>query len=230
MTKPNLSALEEKIGVFDNKDLLVQALTHRSYVNENRSAKEHNERLEFLGDAVLELIITDYLYRAYPATTEGDLTLYRSALVNTQNLSQVANEIEVNGHLLLSRGEAKDTGRARDHILANTIEAIIGALYMDGGFEKAKKFVDKYIAPKIKKVIENGTWMDAKSKFQEKAQEVMGITPSYQTIKEEGPDHAKTFTVAVYVGEKMIAEGGGKSKQDAEQVAARNGLEKEGWL
>ena len=220
---------------FTNKALLRQAFTHRSYINENRGLKEnskggHNERLEFLGDAVLELVVTHYLYNLYPNKTEGDLTSIRSALVNAETCSSVAKEIQVNDFLLLSRGEAKDTGRARQYILANALEAVIGAIYLDQGYEKAKEFIYKYITtPLTEKVVREGLWVDAKSRFQEKAQEVEGITPSYKTLKEVGPDHDKKFTVGVFLNSTMIAEGEGESKQDAEQMAAQNALKEKEW-
>ena len=220
---------------FTNKALLRQAFTHRSYINENRGLKEnskggHNERLEFLGDAVLELVVTHYLYNLYPNKTEGDLTSIRSALVNAETCSSVAKKIQVNDFLLLSRGEAKDTGRARQYILANALEAVIGAIYLDQGYEKAKNFIYKYITtPLTEKVVREGLWVDAKSRFQEKAQEVEGITPSYKTLKEQGPDHDKKFTVGVFLNARQIAEGVGKSKQDAEQMAAQNALKQKEW-
>jgi ribonuclease-3 len=227
----DLSEFEKKIDVdFEDKAILKQAFTHRSYLNENRNLKSgHNERLEFLGDAVLELCITHFLYTEYPEKNEGDLTSIRSALVNATTCAQVAQNLEVNDFLLLSRGEAKDTGRARSYILANALEAIIGAIYVDRGYEKAREFILKYITPMTEQIVKEGLWIDAKSKFQEKAQDIAGITPSYKTIKETGPDHDKKFTVGVYIGDQMIAEGEGDSKQDAEQAAARKGLKEKGW-
>jgi ribonuclease-3 len=227
----NLNEFEKIIGfTFKDKALLKQAFTHRSYLNENRSLTlSHNERLEFLGDAVLELSVTRYLYDQFPTKPEGDLTALRSALVNAITLSEVATNIQVNDFLLLSKGEAKDTGRARQYILANTFEAIIGAIYMDQGFEMADEFISKFVLTLTDEIIRNGTWIDAKSSFQEKAQERAGITPSYKKLKDTGPDHDKHFTVGVYLDEVLIAEGTGKSKQDAEQEAARKGLEKKGW-
>lgn len=227
----NLNEFEKIIGfTFKDKALLKQAFTHRSYLNENRSLTlSHNERLEFLGDAVLELSVTRYLYDQFPTKPEGDLTALRSALVNAITLSEVATNIQVNDFLLLSKGEAKDTGRARQYILANTFEAIIGAIYMDQGFEMANEFISKFVLTLTDEIIRNGTWIDAKSSFQEKAQERAGITPSYKKLKDTGPDHDKHFTVGVYLDEVLIAEGTGKSKQDAEQEAARKGLEKKGW-
>jgi ribonuclease-3 len=226
-----LNKFEEIIGItFKDKNLLKQAFTHRSYLNENRNLTlSHNERLEFLGDAVLELSVTKYLYDQFPTKPEGDLTALRSALVNAITLSEVATNIQVNDFLLLSKGEAKDTGRARQYILANTFEAIIGAIYIDQGFEMANEFISKFVLTLTDEIVRTGTWIDAKSSFQEKAQERAGITPSYKKLKDTGPDHDKHFTVGVYLDEVLIAEGTGKSKQDAEQEAARKGLEKKGW-
>jgi ribonuclease-3 len=227
----DFSKFEETAGVtFINKALLKQAFIHRSYINENRaSGLEHNERLEFLGDAVLELVITDYLYKRFPTMNEGELTSLRSALVNADTCSLVAQKLGANDFLLLSRGESKDMGRARQYILANTLESIIGAIYMDQGYEVAQKFILNHITPLTEDIIEKGTWIDAKSLFQEKAQEFEGITPQYKTIKETGPDHDKHFTVGVYLGKDEIGEGEGKSKQDAEQEAARDALTKKEW-
>lgn len=227
-----LSGKEKLIGVtFNDKQLLVQAFTHRSYINENRSLKlSHNERLEFLGDAVLELVTTEFLYQKYPTKTEGDLTAIRAALVNTVTLAEVGTELRFNDELLLSRGEAKDMGRARQAILANTFEAIVGALYLDQGYDVARAFIAKNLLPRTEVIVAEGLWVDAKSKFQEKAQEHMSQTPSYDTVAEEGPDHDKQFMVGVFVGNEKIATGTGKSKQDAEQAAARAALKKKGWL
>ena len=228
---PDFSKFEKKIGIiFKNKDLLKQAFTHRSYLNEHRDSEfVHNERLEFLGDAVLELIVTEHLYEKYPDSTEGELTAYRSALVNAITMAEAASKIEMNEYLLLSKGEAKDIGRARQIILANTIEALIGAIFIDQGYEVAKYFISRNIFNLIKKIIEDKTWLDAKSKFQEQAQDYEGITPQYKTLKEEGPDHDKQFTVGVFLNNNKIAEGAGKSKQEAEQVAADNALKMKGW-
>ena len=228
----NLVEFEKSAGLsFKNKLLLQQAFTHRSYINENRPLRlSHNERLEFLGDAVLELVITKYLFDNFPAKNEGEMTSYRSALVNANTLSEVAEEIGMNDYLLLSRGEAKDTGRARQYILANTYEALIGAIYVDRGYEAAETFIGGTLYSRVDKVAKDGGWMDAKSKFQEKAQEISGFTPMYKTVREEGPDHDKMFTVAVFVGNEEVAEGNGRSKQDAEQAAAAAGLHKKKWL
>lgn len=224
-------AAAQKLGLtFKNLDILLEALTHRSYLNEHREAMQnHNERLEFLGDAVLELSATRFLFDKYPNKPEGDLTAYRAALVNTISLAEVASALGVNDFLLLSKGEARDTGRARGVILANAFEAIVGALYLDQGYDAAEAFLTKNLFPKIDDVIEKGAWQDGKSRFQELAQEKKGITPSYKTLSEEGPDHARTFTVGVYLGSDEVAQGTGKSKQDAEQSAAQNALTKTGW-
>jgi ribonuclease-3 len=217
--------------VFVDKHLLRTAFTHRSYINENKGTLlEHNERLEFLGDAVLELIVTDFLYRKYPDRTEGDLTSYRSALVNAVTLSSVAAGIRMNDFLLLSKGEAKDVGRARQYILANTFEAVVGAIYLDSGYDAAKTFIAKNLFHLVDEIVERRLWQDPKSHFQEKAQEKVGITPSYKTLREEGPDHNRIFTIGLYLGEKLVTEGRGKSKQEAEQEAARLGLEVKDWI
>jgi len=227
----NFEKFEEKAGVtFKDKNLLKQAFTHRSYINENRDSKlEHNERLEFLGDAVLELVITDYLYKRLKDSNEGELTSLRSALVNADTCSLVAQSLGANNFLLLSKGETKDTGRARQYILANTLEAIIGALYIDQGYDVAKNFILTHVAPLTEDILKGGAWIDAKSLFQEKAQEYAGLTPTYKTVRESGPDHDKHFTVSVSVGDKVYGEGEGKSKQDAEQEAARTALNAKGW-
>ncbi len=215
---------------FKDINLFIEALTHRSYLNENKNATgRHNERLEFLGDAVLELAATDFLYKKFPDKPEGELTAYRAALVNTQSLSASAQELGINDMLLLSKGEAKDTGRARQIILANAFEAIIGALYLDGGYEEAARFIARTLYPKIDDIVAERSWQDAKSLFQEKAQERRSITPSYTTLSEEGPDHDKHFTVGVFLNEELVAQGEGSSKREAEQEAARAALEKTGW-
>ncbi len=224
------SLFEQKIGhTFADASLLTTALTHRSFINESRKKGQHNERLEFLGDAVLELITTEFLFARYPQKNEGDLTSYRAGLVNTSTLSTVALDIGVNDFLLLSRGEAKDTGRARQYILANAFEAIVGALFLDGGYETARAFVSKFLLPLTDDIVGKHLWRDAKSRLQEVAQDKVGITPSYKTVREEGPDHDREFTVAVYLGETQVADGMGKSKQEAEQSAASAALEKKHW-
>ncbi|OGI72632.1 ribonuclease III [Candidatus Nomurabacteria bacterium RIFCSPHIGHO2_02_FULL_38_15] len=232
MTTINFSIFEKQIGVnFKDKNLLTQAFTHRSYVNENAKLPHgHNERLEFLGDAVLELIVTDYLYDNYQSQNEGELTAYRSALVNAVIISDVAVEIGMNDFLLLSKGESKDIGKARTYILANTYEAFLGALYLDQGYDIARDFVLKTLVPKIVKIIKKKLYRDGKSLIQEKAQEVVGITPSYKVVSAIGPDHDKQFVIALYLGNELVAEGKGKSKQEAEQSAAREALEVKNWL
>lgn len=227
----NFEVFETSTNItFANKDLLKQAFTHRSYLNEHRgTGMEHNERLEFLGDAVLELVVTHFLYKKFPQKNEGDLTAYRSALVNTNTLSDAATKLGMNAFLLLSKGEAKDTGRARQFILANTFESFIGALYLDQGYDAAEKFIATNIFPLIEDIVAKKTFIDSKSKFQEAAQEHTGITPAYKLVKEFGPDHNKVFTVGVYVGDDEIAQGEGLSKQEAEQKAAEKALEKKGW-
>ncbi len=231
MKEKDFSEFEEGLRIkFNDQDILKQAFTHRSFLNEHKSLKgKHNERLEFLGDAVLELVITRYLFDEYPDKNEGDLTSIRSALVNAQTCAEVAKKININDYLLLSRGEAKDVGRARQYILANALEAIIGAIYIDLGYEKARDFILEHIAPMTEQIVKKELWVDAKSKFQEKAQDIEGVTPSYKTMKEVGPDHDKKFTVGVFIGNEMVAEGEGDSKQDAEQSAARHALKEKGW-
>lgn len=225
-----LFELEKRISTkFKNKALLVQALTHRSYLNEHPELSlEHNERLEFLGDAVLELVVTEYLYQNYDKP-EGELTNWRAALVNSKMLASVAKDLNLNGCLLLSRGEAKDEGRAREYILANACEAIIGAVYLDQGYKGAQKFIVKHILSRLPQVLREEKYKDPKSKFQEKAQEVAGITPSYHVLDEWGPDHMKRFRVGVYLGEEKIAEGESYSKQTAQEEAANRALKAKGW-
>ncbi|MBY0111094.1 ribonuclease III [Patescibacteria group bacterium] len=220
----------EKLGLpFRDLALLEEALTHRSYLNENRSSKAHNERLEFLGDAVLELATTRFLFDKFPKKPEGELTAYRAALVNTYSIAAVAQELGVNDMLLLSKGEKRDTGRARQIILANAFEAIVGAVYLDQGYDAAEVFLAKHLYPKLESVLEERSYQDAKSRFQELAQEHDGVTPKYKTLEETGPDHDRQFTVGVFIGDEEIAQGEGKSKQEAEQDAAKKGLEKKKW-
>jgi ribonuclease-3 len=209
-----------------NLDLFISALTHRSYLNENRSFHlPHNERLEFLGDAVLELVATEYLYTHYQLP-EGELTNYRSALVNYKMLSEIAGRLKFEDYLLMSKGEAKDTGRARQVILANAIEAIIGALYLDHGYETCKEFIARDIMVELPKIIDQGAYVDPKSKLQELVQEKRGITPTYGVISETGPDHDKTFVVAALIHTTELGRGEGPSKQEAEIAAAANALKK----
>lgn len=221
----------EKIGVkFKDENLLKQAFTHRSYLNENPDwTVSHNERLEFLGDAVLELATSDFLFKKFPEKPEGELTSFRAALVNADSLAEAAEDLDINNYLLLSRGEAKDTGRGRLYILSNTYEAIIGAIYLDQGYKSAEEFIKKTLLPKIEEVLEKGLYRDPKSMFQEKSQEVVEITPVYKVLEEWGPDHDKQFRVGVYLGDELVAEGEGPSKQLAEQEAARMGLKIKKW-
>ncbi len=227
----DLKIFEEKIGFhFNDAALLRQAFTHRSYVNEHRGeVPGHNERLEFLGDAVLELISTHFLYEKYPDQTEGDLTAYRASLVNAVTCAEVANEIGMNDYLLLSRGESKDSGRARSILLANAFEALVGAIYLDQGYDAARSFITQFLLPKIDEIVRQRLWQDSKSALQEKVQEVDSVTPSYEVLKETGPDHDKHFVVGVYAKKEQLAQGEGQSKQEAEQDAARAALEKKGW-
>ncbi|MBI2574109.1 MAG: ribonuclease III [Candidatus Wildermuthbacteria bacterium] len=227
----DFSQLEKKLKIaFKNKDLLTHAFTHRSYLNENPDFHlTHNERLEFLGDAVLELAVTEYLFEQYPSRPEGELTAWRAALVNAKMLSAVAKELDFNDFLLLSKGESKETGKARDYILANAMEAFIGSLYLDQGMGAADKFIGKHILVKLPEVLETKTFQDSKSKFQEIAQEKTSITPSYTVLKEWGPDHEKHFQIGVFLNQELVAEGEGTSKQEAEETAARNALEKKRW-
>jgi len=224
-------SFEKKIGTeFKNKKLLVNAFVHRSFLNENASLGiPHNERLEFLGDAVLELVITDYLYKKYPNNTEGELTAYRSALVNAVTLSETAQENGMDEYMLLSRGESKDKGKARQYILANAFEAVIGAIYLDQGYIGAEKFISRTLYDKIEDIVSKKLWRDPKSLVQEKAQEVYGVTPSYEVISESGPDHDRKFVIGIFFDKEKIAEGRGKSKQEAETQSAKNALEIKNW-
>jgi len=227
----NINDFASKIGItFNNSSLLHTAFTHRSYVNEHRGEIiEHNERLEFLGDAVLELAVTRFLFDKYGNKTEGDLTAYRAALVNTNTISEAGEKLGMNDCLFLSRGESRDTGRARQYILADVFEAVIGAIYLDQGYDKACDFIAKNIFPLVEEVVEKKLWQDSKSFFQEKAQEHVSITPSYTVLSEDGPDHDKQFTVGAYLDTEEVAKGKGRSKQEAEQEAALNALKTKGW-
>lgn len=228
----NFEDFEKKTKIFfKDKDLLRQAFVHRSYINENPSkGLTHNERLEFLGDAVLELIVTDFLYKKYPTYTEGELTSVRSALVNAVIISSIAEALGMNEYLLLSKGETKDKGKARQYILANTYEAYMGALYLDQGYESVNKFVAKTLLPKTEEIVNKKLWRDAKSLVQEKAQEFVNVTPAYKVLSEAGPDHDKHFTVGIYFGKNLVASGKGKSKQEAEQKAAEAALVARNWM
>lgn len=228
----DFSKLEHRLAcVFKDQDLLKQSLVHRSYLNENPGfALPHNERLEFLGDAVLELVVTEYLYQKYP-NPEGELTNWRAALVNAVMLSGIAADLGLEDYLYLSRGEAKDVGtKARQYILANAIEAVIGAIYLDQGMVEAGKFIHREVLSKLPGVLANKSYLDPKSRFQEIAQDKAGVTPHYLVLDEQGPDHAKEFRVGLYVGEELVAEGTGSSKQEAQVAAAEAGLKAKNWL
>lgn len=227
-----IGKLQKNLGLkFKNESLLRQALIHRSYLNEHPECKlGHNERLEFLGDAVLEIIVTEHLYLNFSDTPEGDLTNWRASLVNAKMLYAVALDLGIEDSLYLSKGEAKDKNKkSRHYILANAIEAIIGAIYLDQGISAAKKFVSTKIIIHLEKILKERLYLDPKSRFQERAQEEKGITPHYEILKEEGPDHAKNFTVGLYLGDEMIISGKGSSKQEAQVQAAEKGLKKMNW-
>lgn len=228
----NFDALSKKLGVkFKDGNLLVQAFCHRSYLNENPDFElEHNERLEFLGDAVLELVVTEHLFKTYTDKPEGELTNWRAALVNTNILSETSKRLGFDDFLLLSKGEEKETGKSRRYILANVFEAFIGALYLDQGFRPCKKFIEEHLIKELADIIESRSFRDPKSAFQEEAQERAGVTPCYKVLKEWGPDHQKNFLVGVFLGEEQVAEGLGSSKQEAEEKAAKKALEIKNWL
>ncbi len=231
MADKDVSGLEETLGVkFTNPDFLTQALVHRSYLNEHPDFRlGHNERLEFLGDAVVELVVTEHLHNNYP-NPEGDLTNWRAALVNAVMLSGICKDLGVEDYLYLSRGESKDAGtKARQYILANAFEAIVGAIYLDKGYDAVKKFCTERVLVKLPYILEHRLYLDPKSRFQEAAQDTAGVTPSYKVLEEKGPDHNKWFKVGVYLGEEFVADGEGSSKQEAQVKAAENGIIKKGW-
>lgn len=230
MEANNLRELEKKIGIsFGNQNLLLEALTHRSYLNEKPDwPLDHNERLEFLGDAVLELAVTDYLFKHYKEP-EGVLTSWRAALVNSSMLAEISRKIELNDHVLLSHGERKDNGRARQYILANALESLIGAIYLDRGYKEAEGFIERTILSELPRIIEQKLYRDAKSLFQEEAQERLGVTPAYKVLEEWGPDHTKNFKVGAYLGNELAGVGFGLSKQEAQQKAAEDALHKKTW-
>jgi len=230
MTK-DFAKLEQRLGVtFSDKNLLTQSVVHRSYLNEHPDFHlGHNERLEFLGDAVLELVVTEYLYEHYP-NPEGELTNWRAALVNATMLARVAEEVKLEECLYLSRGEAKDTqSKARQYILANAFEALIGALYLDRGIDVVRGFIGEQILKRLPYILEHRLYMDPKSRFQEAAQEKVGVTPNYRVLDEVGPDHARIFTIGVYLGDELVATGAGSSKQEAQVEAAARALEIKSW-
>lgn len=227
----NFGGLEKKLNLrFKNKDLLIQAFVHRSFLNENPDFKlSNNERLEFLGDAILEQVVTEYLFRTYPQKAEGELTSWRAALVNSKILARIAQNVGFNDFLLLSQGELKEIGKARQYILADTFEAFIGSLYLDQGLNSCKDFIEKHLLKELPYIIKAGLFRDAKSHFQEEVQERVGVTPTYNVLKEWGPDHAKHFIVGVFLGKDLVAKGEGFSKQEAEEKAAKEGLKAKGW-
>ena len=222
-----LNEFQSRLGLnFKDLTLLERAFIHRSYLNEHpKLGLEHNERLEFLGDAVLELVVTDFLYRNYP-NPEGDLTNWRSALVKTESLAAVAEGLQIAQYFKLSRGEAKGNARSHALISANAVEAVIGAIYLDQGYESARQFITDHVISRLPEILETGTWLDPKSKFQETAQDQYGLTPNYRVMDESGPDHDKVFTIGVFVGDKLFGKGSGSSKQAAQQEAAAHALGK----
>ena len=227
----NLNKLEQELGLeFTDKDLLRLAFIHKSFINEHPDEVRCNERLEFLGDAVLELVVTDYLFHHYPDKPEGELTNWRSALVKGKNLAKVARQIGLGEYLLLSHGEDLSGGREKEYILANTTEALIGAIHLDKGYEVASAFIMKHIVAFLEEIIAQGLHIDSKSRVQELAQEHLNVTPNYQLISESGPDHDKNFVMGIYFKETLAGEGEGSSKQAAEQSAALKALQNQGWI
>jgi ribonuclease-3 len=229
--KKQLNLLENKIDIkFKNIDLLRNALVHRSYLNEHKDFSfDQNERLEFLGDAVLELVVTDYLYKNY-SEAEGVLTNWRSSLVNGERLASISEALGVYDFMYLSKGESQDSNKkARQYILANAFEAIVGAIYIDQGYKSAAKFINENLTIHLKKIIEEKTYIDAKSMFQERAQEKVGLTPHYRVLDESGPDHNKKFTIGVYLEKELIAKGEGYSKQEGQTAAADKALKVKKW-
>ncbi|MEK7145601.1 MAG: ribonuclease III [Patescibacteria group bacterium] len=226
----NLSELESSIGLkFKDQHILEVAFIHKSYVNETPGVHEDNERLEFLGDAVLELAVTDYLFRNYPDKPEGELTNWRSALVKGKNLAQVASALQLGDYLKLSNGEEMSGGRTKSYILANTMESLIGAIYMDKGYDTANEFILKFIIVLLEEIIKKGLYIDSKSRVQELAQEKLNITPRYELLKESGPDHDKIFEMGIYFSDELVGKGKGPSKQEAEQAAALKALKQMKW-
>lgn len=227
----DFSLFEKKLNLkFKNKDLLLQAFIHRSFLNENPDFKlSHNERLEFLGDAVLEQVVTEYLFKNYPQKLEGELTSWRAALVNAKILARTAKRLGFNDFLLLSQGELKEKGKARQYILANTFEAFIGSLYLDQGLNSCKNFLEEHLIKELPHIIKTGLFRDAKSLFQEEAQKRVGLTPTYKILEELGPDHAKHFVVGVFLGKDLVTKGKGSSKQEGEVAAAKEALKVKNW-
>lgn len=222
--------LEEQTGIkFSDHEVLRKAFVHRSYLNEHKDSKlESNERLEFLGDAVLELVVTEYLYENYP-NPEGELTNWRSALVKGEMLAKIAQELNLGEYLFLSHGEEKSGGREKDYLLANTLEALIGVIYLELGYKKSQSFIKKFLLVHLEDILIEGSHIDAKSKLQEMAQDKVGVTPNYELQHDEGPDHDKIFTMSAYIGDRMVGKGKGGSKQIAEQSAAEDALKRLKW-
>lgn len=227
----DFSILEKKLGAtFTNKALLTQAFVHRSYLNEHPNfATGHNERLEFLGDAVIELVVTEHLFATYPEASEGEMTNWRASLVNAVILARIAKDLGFEEFLYLSRGESEDRGKARQYILANAFEAYVGALHLDQGYAPCVTFITTNVLSHLEKILKEQLWIDPKSRFQEAAQEKVGVTPSYRVIREQGPDHARTFVIGVYLGDACVAQGEGSSKQEAQVAAAEAALKEKGW-
>lgn len=226
MNKIKINDLKKTIGFEIEEDILIEALTHRSYLNEVKKPEiHHNERLEFIGDAVLELAVTEFLYHKYPNSPEGVLTSYRAALVKTESLAEESRRLKFGEYILMSRGEEQTGGRDRTYILANTMEAIIGAIYLSLGYDKAKEFIEQNVSYKIDKIVQERSNVDSKSRLQEISQEFTKITPSYDLKSTDGPDHEKIFDMVVYIGEFEFGRGTGKSKQEAQQRAAQSALE-----
>ena len=219
----NYEAIEEKLGiVFQDKSLLDIALTHRSYLNEHKEVSlQNNERIEFLGDAVLELIISSYLFKEYPNKPEGDLTNIRAALVRTESLAEESRNLGIGEYLRMSKGEKESGGRDKDYLLANTFEAVLGAIYQDQGFDVCKTYIERTLLMKADRIVENNLFIDPKTQAQEIIQAKFKVTPIYEVLKQDGPDHDKTFTVALKINNKQIASGTGSSKQKAEEAAAK---------
>ncbi|MFA6308103.1 MAG: ribonuclease III [Patescibacteria group bacterium] len=229
--KKQLNLLENKIDIkFKNLDFLRNALVHRSYLNEHKDfPSDQNERLEFLGDAVLELVVTDYLYKNF-SEAEGVLTNWRSSLVNGERLASISESLGVYDFMYLSKGESQDSNKkARQYILANAFEAIVGAIYLDQGYKTAAKFINTHLTVHLDKIIKDKSYIDAKSMFQERAQEKMGLTPHYRVLDEAGPDHNKKFTIGVYLEKELVAKGDGYSKQEAQTQAAANAIAIKNW-
>lgn len=230
--KNDFDAVEKILGMkFHNQDLLKRALTHRSFLNEHKEWRNigHNERLEFLGDSVLGLIVAEHLFKEFSDLREGQLTALRAALINGNSLMEAAEEMNLKKYLLVSKGEKHELQKMHPYFLANAIESIVGAIYLDQGFDEAKNFVRRFILTKTERILETESYKDPKSLFQEKSQENLNVTPVYKTLKSWGPDHLKQFRVGVYLDKKLVAEGEGYSKREAEEKAARQALDKKEW-